>query len=784
MKQTVTKKDIVISRLNWQRNLVRWQISHHLITLLLLICGIGFLSGCDQKQTHDWAEYVNPFIGTVRGSGSTYPGAQLPFGMLAFSPHTLERNHGSGYDYTSDKIRGFGLVHISGVGCEAVCELPFMPVTGDLASSPVMDKNTYSSLYKHDTETASPAYYGVTLDDYGVDVELSASVRSGIAKFNYPTSDSAHLVFDPGASANGLRDGVIKIDPQQQKISGWIKGGGFCGVNASDYVIYYTVVFDTPFKEYGVWQSEQKKTGTQKIEGKDIAAYVSFESNSPRVVTMKTGISYVSLANAELNLQIEIPDWDFQNVCSAGRDEWNKVLNKVQVEGGTLDDKTIFYTALYHSLMLPNIFEDVNGQYIGMDNKIKNVESGHHIYSTFSGWDTYRTQAQLWGLLYPQVASDFCQTLLETSRQTERDGGGGLPLWSMFNDETTIMSGYPASPFIASAYAFGARDFDIEALTKVMIDSGRETRYWGRNNHHTWQHLEDYKKHGYYPYDCGIHCPISQNVEYAVADYSIAQMCKAIDDMDNYQYFLKRSQSVFNLMHPTEKYLWARLKDGTWKKDFNPFTGDGCQEGTSTHYTWGIPYSLDRLISEIGGSDVAEKRLDQLMSKIAMGYDYGNPNYLAGNEPCFGVVPVYNWINRPWKTQKQMRRVIDASFSNDAKGIPGDDDSGAMSAWYLFAAMGLYPEIPGVGGFAVTGTLFPKMTIILDSGQEIVINAENAGQNAPYIQSMSINGKSSEATWLSLDQLMKKKNNTINFIMSDQPNKSWGQDYQMPSFDN
>jgi len=739
-------------------------------------------SASDGVYPTDWAGYVNPFIGTVRGSGSTYPGAQVPFGMLSFSPHTEVSNHGSGYHYPCDKINGFGLVHLSGVGCGATCELPFMPVTGSLSASPVSDQNAYSSLYTHEKEKASPGYYAVTLDRYAVNVELSAAVRSGIGQFHYTTAEAAHIVFNPTASANGLRYGHINIDPEQRTLSGWIKGGGFCHVKTNDYVIYYTVVFDTPFTDCGIWQGAEKQPGATEAKGDNIAAYISFDGTTPRTITLKTAISYVSLANAKENLKTEIPGWDFQAVRTAARADWNKTLGKVQVEGGTQDEKILFYTALYHALLTPNIFEDVNGQYIGMDNKVYDVRRGHHVYSTFSGWDTYRTQAQLWGLLYPQAASDFCQTFLETSRQTQYKGGGGLPLWSMFNDETQIMSGYPAAPFIASAYAFGARDFDVKALTAIMVDSGKQNRFWGRNNNITWSHLEDYTKYGYYPDDCGIAHAISQNVEYAVADFSIARMCHAVGDDTNYRYFLDRSQSIFNLLNPTEKYLWARLKDGSWKKSFNPYSNDGCQEGTSTHYTWGIPHNLARLIRDIGGQRAAEARLDQLMTKIAFGYDYQNPNYLAGNEPCFGVVPVYNWMGRPWKAQAQMRRVMNTSFANKAEGIPGDDDSGAMSAWYVFAAMGLYPEIPGVGRFAVTGPLFPQVTLILDGGRQIIIHAKNAEQSAPYIHAMNINGMACTKTWLTVEELTQTKKTIISFIMGSEPNESWGSDYRPPSF--
>ena len=751
------------------------------LSLMLVVAGCSMdAMAAKSDSAADWSQYVNPFIGTARGSGSTYPGAQLPFGMLSFSPHSTVRNHGSGYDRTCDQIRGFGLVHISGVGCEAVCELPFLPVTGSLEQSPVKDKNVYSSTFRKEAESASPGYYSVMLDRYNVNTELSATTRCGIARFEYPSSDSAHVIFDPTASANGMRDGKIDIDANARIITGWVRGGGFCHQKKCDYLIHFVVEFDSAVSEYGIWKGEENMPGAKTAEGKDIAAYVSFDTDK---VIMKTGISYVSLENAKENLATEIPGWGFDAVKAAARKEWNKTLDKVQIEGGSVDDKTIFYTALYHSVVLPNIYDDVNGEYMGMDEKVYKVKPGHHAYSTFSGWDTYRTQAQLWGLLYPEAGSDFCQTMLETSKQTEYKGGGGLPLWSMFNDETLIMAGYPAAPFIASAYAFGARDFDVEALTNVMTDSGLNNRYWGRNLHYTWGCLPEYKKYGYYGIDFNIHCPVSQNVEYVAADFSIAQMAKEIGDEENYNYFLKRSQSAFNILHPEKKYLWGRFKDGSWKEDFNPFSNDGCQEGTSTHYTWGISHNLGRLINEIGGNEAAQERLDKLMSEIATGYDYGNPKYLAGNEPCFGIVPVYNWMGAPWKAQKQMRRVMDASFTNEVKGIPGDDDSGAMSAWYIFASLGLYPEIPGVGGFSVTGPLFPKVTLKLDNGKKIVITADNAAHDAPYITSMKLNGSSLQQTWLTVDQLTEGNVNKLEFEMATEPDTDWASSYIPPSYD-
>ena len=762
-----------------QSNIVNLTYNTFKLRLLVLVFSLLLTS---VNAGVDWSQHVNPFIGTVRGSGSTYPGAQCPFGMLSFSPHTEKQNHGSGYDYTSDKIRGFGLVHISGVGCDAVCELPFMPVVGKLTKSPATDKNAYSSKFRHEMEEAAPGYYSVTLDNYDIDVELAATVRCGIANISYPQTSQGHMIFAPTASANGMRDGEIKIDFEDNSISGWVHGGGFCHVKTSDYVIYYYAKFDSPFTDSCFWKGEDKVEGQDSIAGGDVSACVSFDCDGSNSVKMKVGISYVSVDNAKDNLATELSGWDFDAVKESAREQWNESLDKVQVKGGDKDDLTMFYTALYHSILLPSIFDDCNGQYVGMDDKIYTVESGHHVYATFSGWDTYRTQAQLWGMLYPEAASDFCQTLIETSKQTELNGGGGLPLWSMFNDETKIMAGYPAVPFAANAYAFGARDFDVQELTNIMINAGKKKAFWGRNNHVTWTNLDMYMKYGYYAYDSGTYCPVSQNVEYAIADFSIAQMAMAIGDMVNYQYFRDRSQSVFNLLHPTKKYLWGRLKDGSWKDDFDPKSNDGCQEGTSTHYTWGIAHNLNRLIMEIGGQKEAESRLDWLMQEIAYGYEYGNPHYLAGNEPCFGIVPVYNWTGSPWKAQKNMRKVMTASFSNTPKGIPGDDDSGAMSAWYVFAALGLYPEVPGVGGFSVTGPLFPEVSLELGSGKQVTIVAENAGLNRPYVKALKLNGSDCPQTWLSLEELTESNKNILHFEMDEEPAKEWASEYRPPSF--
>lgn len=720
----------------------------------------------------DLVQYVNPFIGTALGSGNTYPGPQVPFGMISWSPQTSDMGWSpGGYSYANNRMDGFGLIHLSGAGCSVTCELPFIPCTGDLNISPATHRNVYSSVFSHTNETAEPGYYSVSLPSWHIGFENTVSTRSGIAHIDFPATAQANVVLDPNADSVGLMDGSIFIDPTNQAISGWAKSGSFCGIQGSEYVVYFVAQFDRPFKVFGTWKDDVKTPGSSSVSGKGLASYVTFDCTSKQRVTMKVGISFVSIANAKLNLDTEIPGWNFSKVKSDASREWNRRLNRIEIKGGSREDTTIFYTALYHSLMLPSIFEDVNGQYIGMDNQVHTVAPGRHFLATFSGWDVYRTQAQLWGLLYPDMASDFCSSFLAMSRQTQYKGGGGLPLWSLYNDETLVMAGYPADPYIANAFAFGATNFDLAALKQVMVDSAKNQRWCGRNLNYTWDHLPEYEKYGYYPADVTDNS-CSKNVEYSVADFSVAQICKETGDMENYEYFLKRSQSIFNLLNPEQGYLQRKNKDGQWVMPFDRFSGDGFMEGNSAQYTWTIPHSLNKLIALLGGDAKAEAKLDELTSNLATGYSYQSKYYDAGNEPCFGVMPVYNWLHKPWEAQEKVRAVMLNCFRNQPDGIPGDDDCGAMSAWYVFTALGMYPEIPGIGGVAVLSPLFPKTTIHLPDGHKIVLTAKYASRDAKYIQSMMIDGKPSSKLWLSVDGL--RRGASLKYVMGTSPNTGWG----------
>jgi predicted alpha-1,2-mannosidase len=732
------------------------------------------VAGLSSAPAHavDCVQYVNPFIGTVVGSGNTYPGPQVPFGMISWSPQSEDFGWDpAGYSYKNEKINGFGLIHLSGAGCSATCELPFMPCTGDLNASPATHRNAYNSVFSHANETAEPGYYAVKLSTWGIAFENTTTARAGIAHIDFPATAQASVLLNPGADGTGIKDGAIEIDPTNRAISGWARSGTFCGIPGSEYQVYFAAQFDRPFQAWGTWKQDQKSPASTSVSGPGLASYLTFDCRATQRVTMKVAVSFVSIANAKLNLDTEIPGWDFAAVRTAASDEWNRCLNRIQIKGGSREDQVIFYTALYHTLMLPSVFEDVNGQYIGMDNRVHTVAPEHHFLATFSGWDTYRTQAQLWGLLYPEIAGDFCSSLLAMSRETQYKGGGGLPLWSLYNDETLVMAGYPADPFIASAYAFGATNFDLPALKAVMVDSARNQRWCGRNLNVTWDCLPEYERYGYCPADV-MDYSCSKNVEFSVADFAIAQICAKTGDQDNYAYFLKRSQNVFNLINPEQGWLQRRNRDGKWVLPFDRFSGDGFMEGNAAQYTWTIPHSLNKLIGLLGGKEKVEARLDEFTSQTATGYDYQSKHYDAGNEPCFGIMPVYNWLGKPWKAQERMRTVMLDCFHNRPAGIPGDDDSGAMSAWYVFAALGMYPEIPGVGGVTVLSPLFPKAVLRLRNGKTITIVAEGASRDAKYVQSLKANGRPSSKLWMNIDDL--KRGARLDFVMGASPNTNWG----------
>lgn len=735
--------------------------------ILSVLMSVLPLSGASQPVSP--YDAVNPFIGTGN-EGNCYPGAQAPFGMISISPNNpFDKKEDvasrPGYKYSRSEINGFGMTHFSGVGCHAMQDLQFLPVTGSLDRTPVGDRFAYRSEFSHEHETAKPGYYAVSLPDYQVDTKFTAMPHSAIGEFAFKSADDAHCVFMPTNSANGIGAGELHIETSSMTVTGWVSTGGFCWRDPHDrpYRVYFVAKFNARFSDYGTWKGREKFPRQSNVAGDDIAAFVSFGNRKDRPVKMKMAISYVSIDNARQNLNAEISCWDFDGVHRTVQDEWTDYLSRMTVEGGTEAERKTFYTAVYHNLLHPNIYNDVNGAYMGFDDKVHQVEPGRKQYANFSLWDTYRTSSFLQALLAPKESSDMIQSLLHDAEQ-----GGAYPNWSMNNVEYGVMNGYSTFPFIAAMYAMGARDFDLQASKDMMKKVS--TSYLKCKGYQGWVCLDDYMRYGYVPVDRHGH-GASMTLEYCIDDFSIAQICKAAGDSSAYSYYMDRAQNFENIFDKETRLFRPRKQDGSFLSPFTETGTDGYNEGNAIQYFWSVPHNMDAVISLAGGRKFVEDRLDAFTSKINRGWAPDQPYYWLGNEPCFGSAFVYNYLGKPWKSQILVRKVL-SSFNDTPDGLPGDDDAGAMSALYVFSAIGLYPCIPGIGGFTVTGPLFDRVQIKTGKGKVLVITAQNAPTVNPYIQSVRFNKKDVTSTWIPWHQL--EKGGVLDFVMGNMPDRHWG----------
>jgi len=518
------------------------------------------------------------------------------------------------------------------------------------------------------------------------------------------------------------------------------------------------------------------KEGRRSVTGPKTGGFVGFDTNKDNVVELKVALSYVSVADAWKNLDKEIPGWDFGVVRKAADDTWNRELSQIAISGGKPEEQRVFYTALYHALLAPNVFSDVNGEYRGFDNHV-HVAKGYTQYANYSGWDIYRDAMQLISLLHPKAASDMIRSLVVDEQQ-----GGGLPMWPVANDEACQMVGNPACPIIADAYAFGARDFDAHAALKAMLKGATQPGA-KCNGCQEWDSLASYLKHGYLgPDDKGHnhwpHSGPSQMLEFTTADFSIAQMAKALGDTATYQTFMKRAQFWRNTFNTQTGYIAPRRDNGSFIP-VDPASRKYYVEGNAAQYSWMVPYNMQSLIHLMGGNAAVVKRLDHFFTELNAGDE--SPYFWIGNEPVFAVPWAYDFAGAPWGAQDVARRVEAELYTSRPNGLPGNDDLGAMSAWYVFAALGTYPAIPGVGGFAFDSPLFPKAVIHLGNGKVTTIVGENASLANPYVQRLNVNGKPYQHTWIPYDPFQGA---TLQFSLGPTPNKQWGTrpDDAPPSF--
>ncbi len=745
-----------------------------------IICMAALLiSSACMAQTVDLASQVDPFIGTsanlTKGEsvpridqyGNTVPGAVRPFGMLYWGPDAIDAipgNRNNFYRFDDTSTRGFSLTHLSGPGCSVYGEVPILPMLGLPAEPPPWEPAPYMAEYNPNDQVAEPGYYAVKLRS-GIQVQLAAAVRSGIAEIHFPATGGAHTIL-VDLSRNLARVNETQVHLQGRTITGSVTGGEMCG-KENHYRVYFVLQAEETPAKTGTFNDRHLVVGNGLQQGQRTGAYIGFPETM-RTIHVKVGISYVSIANAELNLKQEIPDWDFNNERVNARAAWNEVLGHVHVKGGSVAQHKVFYTALYHSLLHPSTFSDVNGEYLGFDDQLHHAK-GRIQYANYSGWDIYRCQVQLITMLLPKVGSDMAQSLVADAEQ-----GGGLPIWTMANEEGGFMVGDPSGIILASIYAFGGRGFDTAAALKMMLRGANDPEA-----HSRWDverpYLARYLRQGFIGADPSVYDgAASTTLEYTTGDFAISQFAKAMGDTANAQTFLMRSGNWRKLFDPETRYIRPRDGEGKFLPDFDPGKGVGFVEGNSAQYTWMIPYDLSGVIAAIGGPDEANARLDKYFSRY--GRWRGGPYFLIENEPSFGDPWIYNWTGHPWRAQEVIRKALADLFTDTRGGIPGNDDLGATSAWAVFAQLGIYPEIPGVGGVTLNSPAFPEIILKLGT-HELQIHAKGASEKI-YIQKVTLDGKAVTNWWIPWEELSKA--NRLEFTLSAVPNKAPGQ--MPPSF--
>ena len=772
----------------------RTRIRAALPVLAALTLGLGTLAPAATAATRtpisktalvtDPDSYVNPFIGTTN-SADDFPGADVPFGMVQWSPDTPSRPSGGGYEYDDSSITGFSLTHLSGPGCPAEGDVPILPTVGAVDTSA-------TDSFSHTNESASPGYYSVQTDN-GVTTELTTTTRSGMARFTFPATTQANLIFKLNDSANGDSNTQFNV-VSDTEVSGQVTSGAFCGAT-NTYTVYFDMVFDHPFTTDGtdaVAQSLKAPAATTvsknasepankpalhgavpKTKSKAKAAattvndgYLTFDTSDNQVVQAKVGISYVSTANAVQNRTQENPKWNFNSTKAAAASAWNTELGKIKISGGTADQDTVFYTALYHASLHPNVISDVNGQYLGFDGTVHTVDKGHAaVYANYSGWDIYRSQAQLEALTDPQVASDTAESMIDDYNQT-----GDFPKWSEENGETYVMVGDPSDSIIADYYAFGARDFDASAALKDMITDATTTN----NNRPGLNYINGSGALGYLPADgtyacCNFYGPVSTQLEYDSADYSIASLAKDLGDKADYTSFASRAQNWSNVFNPASGFMQPRLTSGAWLPGFNPSSGTDFVEGTSWQYTGMINFNIAGLAAADGGAaNYNSGYLDNVLSGF-----YGGSGDQADftNEPSLELPWEYDYTGEPYKTQDTIRQIQDQIWTDAPDGLAGNDDLGEMSAWYVWSALGMYPETPGTSTLALGSPLFPKAVISLPSGKTLTIDGNGAAAAAPYVQSAKWNSSSWNDAYAPTSALTS--GGTLSYNLGTTPDTSW-----------
>lgn len=776
-------------------------------TYTFVLLAIYLFPACSEQK--EPVDYVDPFIGT-NFFGHTFPGASVPFAMVHLSPDvdTKGWTYCSGYNYQDNSIIGFSHTHWSGVGMTNGGEILLMPTVGDvnhvLPGSKENPDDGYRSRFSHEDETASPGYYSVLLKDYNVKVELTSTQRAGFHRYTFPKAENyARIVLDIGHQIGDMKsegESELKIIDNN-----CIEGSKSAGLGR----IYFVAEFSKPFKYYGTFDALYKAPESGKgifpyksdEAGDKIGAYVYYSTDENEQILVKVGISYISVEGARKNLETEIPHWDFDRVKNDARKIWGKELSRIKIEGATEEQKQIFYTAAYHSYLALYISQDVDGKYFGSDGKIHEAKD-YDFYGSFSCWDTYRSQHPLLTLTTPDHVNDMMQSIVDKVKNY-----GWLPAQHFLNVHGETMVGDHLIPIIVDAYKKGYRDYDIELLYDAMRKKALELPkapvpdYAGRSG------LEYFLEVGYTPID-KVTEAVPNTLELAYDDWCIAQLAKELGREDDYNLFMKRARAFENVWDSETEFFRPRKYDGLFLEELNGReqsivetpTGHSYYkyfdpllvgrrpnrhytESNAWQYLWAVQHDVQGLINLFGSKEKFIKKLDTFfeMSSTITPPKYAGISgtigqYVHGNQPSHHVAYLYNYAGEPWKTQKRVRQVLGNFYKTGPGGLSENEDMGSHSSWYMLSAMGFYPVTPGSTTYVIGSPLFGKATINLGNGKTFTVIANNNSKENIYIQSVTLNGKPMNKTWIDHSEIVEGGN--LVFEMGSVPNKQWGNSHE------
>lgn len=752
------------------------------IVAIVGICGgVACFSSCTGSQAvKDYTAYVNPFVGTG-GHGHTFPGPVVPHGMVQPSPDT--RIDGwdacSGYYYADSTINGFSHTHVSGTGCADYGDFLLMPTVGEQQYDP-QDYSSqtlpYASAFSHQNETAEPGYYSVFLDRYGVKAELTATSRTAFHRYTFPETDDAGFILDMDYSIQHQTN----LDMQVEVVSDTeIRGHKLTEYWAFDQQVSFYAKFSKPFTSVVVRDTLADQNGKMQPRCKVL---LKFNTEKDEQVLVKMGISAVDMDGAKKNLEAEIPGWDFDKVRSDARQLWNSYLSKIDVTTANETDKTIFYTAMYHTAVSPNLFTDVDGRYLGMDLKVHQGNVDRPVYTVFSLWDTFRALHPLYSIIDPQLNNNFIRSLLLKSRE-----GGIFPMWDLASNYTGTMIGYHAASLIADAYTKGYADFDLQEAYRACLRAAEYDTTGIKCPDLVLPHLMPMAKYykntiGYIPCDRENES-VAKALEYAYDDYCISVLAEATGDYKNSQKYARFAKAYTLYFDPSVRFMRGVDSEGNWRTPFNPkasnHRNDDYCEGNAWQWTWFVPHDVEGLVELMGGEDAFVGKLDSLFTADStiegdlVSADISGliGQYAHGNEPSHHVIHLYNYANRPWKTQELIDRVLKEQYRNAPDGLSGNEDCGQMSAWYVLNSMGFYQVCPGKPVYSIGRPIFDRVDVSLPDRKVFsVVTKNNSGENK-YIESVTLDGRPLDEPFLTHQDIAG--GGTLEIVMTAKPTK-WG----------